>query len=57
MVEMTYFINYMEAECPENTMTFYHRFFTILTLKGSLFKTVHSIIGGHIAHTAYDKIA
>jgi hypothetical protein len=38
-------------------MTYYHRFFTLLTLKGSLFKMVHSIVGGHIAHTAFEKIA
>ena len=57
MVEMTQFINYPESDCPDTSLIYYHRFFTILTLKGCLFKMVHSLIGGHIAHTAYDKIA
>ena len=54
---MTQFINYPEIECPEATLIFYHRFYTIITLKGSLFKMVHSLIGGHIAHNAYEKIS
>jgi hypothetical protein len=54
LVEMTQFINYPETECPDTTLAYYHRFYTILTLKGCLFKMVNSILGGH---TASDKIS
>ena len=38
-------------------MTIYQRFFTIVTLKGVLFNTVQSIVGGASAsHTAFEKI-
>ncbi len=38
-------------------MMYYHKFFVILTIKGSLFKMIFSIIGGQVAHNSFDKIA
>lgn len=57
MVTLSSYINYPQQECPDFLLTHYHRFFTIITLKGCLFPMVHSIVGGNASHTAFDKIA
>jgi hypothetical protein len=57
MIKLSSYINYPQQECPDFLIVQYHRFFTLITLKGCLFSLVHSIVGGQASHTSFDKIA
>jgi hypothetical protein len=56
MVTLASYINYPSQDCPPWRLTLYQKFFTLVTLKGVLYTTVHSIVGGSSSHTSFEKI-
>jgi amino acid permease len=51
------YIDTPEQEIPEHLITFYHRFFMIISLKGCLFSMVQTILNWKTSHNSFEKIS